>query len=393
MKKLTLDEWEKEYITGPIKQFDQKYTMGRRDAWDETLWEWMKELPAIPQVSDEVGWRLSNWAMRIGPRSLAPKLALLNLTKPNEDHEDIMKAYGIESPRLYPPQGAKLDIDDPAKLTTLIKKAAVHFGANLVGIAPLDRRWIYSHSYNTTTKKHKAQEIPEEYKFVIVMAYGSGYDTRKYFPTYINTWSCMGQRQILGSAFLSSVIQCLGFQTIDSSFDDIGLAVPQAMQAGLGQLGRHGMLITPQFGANLRLGQILTDMPLIPDQPIDFGVTEFCNACKKCATNCPSHSITHAFRSTEPITISNVANELKWQFNPENCHINLYGYKKPCEICISVCPFTKPDTVFHHTAHWFVDHAPWADPFYIKMDTLLGYGKPRKADNFLDEWHPRPYDF
>ncbi|MDP7525576.1 MAG: reductive dehalogenase domain-containing protein, partial [Dehalococcoidales bacterium] len=78
----------------------------------------------------------------------------------------------------------------------------------------------------------------------------------------------MGQRQILGSSFLTSVIKCLGFQTIDSSFDDIGLAIPQAMQAGLGQLGRHSMLITPRFGANLRLGQIITDMPLIPDRPV-----------------------------------------------------------------------------------------------------------------------------
>jgi len=393
MKKLTLEQWEKEYITGPIEQFDQKYTMGRRDAWDETLWARMRDLPSIPAVSDEVGWKLSNWAMRIGPRGLAAKLALLNLTKPNDDYEDRMKYQGIKSPGISPPEGATLDIDDPVTLTTYIKKAAVHFGANLVGIAPLDRRWIYSHSYNTTTKKYGAQEITDEFKYVIVMGYGSGYETRKYFPTYINTWSCMGQRQIMGCSFLVSVIQGLGFQAIDSSFDDVGLAIPQAMQAGLGQLGRHGMLITPRFGANLRLGQIITDLPLIPDKPVNFGVTEFCNACKKCAKNCPSHSITHDSRSSKPITISNVANELKWQFNPETCHINLYGYKKPCEICISVCPFTKPDTVFHRTARWFVDHAPLADPFYVKMDALLGYGKPRKADNFLDEWQPRPYDF
>jgi reductive dehalogenase len=391
MKKLTLAEWEKQYITGPVKQFDQKYTMGRRDAWDETIWERRKNLPAIPEVSDEPGWRLSDWAMRVGPRSLTYRLELLNLTKPNEDYEEIMKAYGITSPRLNPPKGAKLDLDDPAKLTMFVKKAAVHFGANLVGIAPLDRRWIYSNSYNTETKQHKALHIPEEYKFVIVKAYGSGYDMRKYFPTYINTWSSVGQRQMLGSAFLASVIQGLGFKTIDSSFDDIGLAIPHAMQAGLGQLGRMGMLITPQFGANVRLGQIITDMPLIPDQPIDFGVTEFCNACKKCAETCPSHSITRAPRSTEPITISSVANELKWQFNAETCHIN--GYKKPCQICISVCPFTKPNTAFHRTVRWFVDNVRWADPFYVKMDNLLGYGKPHKADNFLNEWHPRPYDF
>lgn len=391
MRKLALDEWEKRYLTGTVKRFDQKYTMGRRDAWDLTLKERMKDLPAIPEVSAEPGWRLMDWAMRISTRSLTHKLEAWNLTKPNEDYEPVRKAFAAESSRLYPPKGAKLDVDDPVRMTQYIKKAAVHFGANLVGIAPLDRRWVYSHTYNIKEHKHQALEIPEEFKYVIVMGFGSGYDLRQYFPTYINTWTTIGQRQILVNAWLSAFIQCLGFETIDCSFDDLTLAIPQAMQAGLGQLGRMGLLITPQFGANIRLGQIITNMSLIPDKPIDFGVTEFCDSCKKCATTCPSHSITHAPRSSEPITISNVANELKWQFNPETCHINLYGYKRPCQICISVCPFTKPNTAFHRTVRWFVDNVRWADSFYVTMDNLFGYGKPKKADNFWDEWQPKSF--
>jgi epoxyqueuosine reductase QueG len=106
---------------------------------------------------------------------------------------------------------------------------------------------------------------------------------------------------------------------------------------------------------------------------------------------CPSHSITHANRTTKPITISNVDGELKWQFNPETCHINLYGYKQPCQICVSVCPFTKPHTRFHRTVKWFVDKARWADPFYLKMDSLFGYGKPQNAGDFWDTWEPEEY--
>lgn len=170
MKKLTLEQWGKNYITGQVKQFDQKYTMGRRDAWDETLRERMKSSLAIPEVSNEPGWRLSDWAMRVGPRGLTNRLALLNLSKPNENYEEVMKFYGIKSLRINPPKGAKLDLDNPAKLTMFIKKAAIHFGANLVGIAPLDQRWIYSHSYDTNTKRYKELHIPEEYKFVIVSA-------------------------------------------------------------------------------------------------------------------------------------------------------------------------------------------------------------------------------
>ncbi|MCX6012862.1 MAG: reductive dehalogenase [Chloroflexi bacterium] len=379
MKKLSMAEWEKHYITGSVTRFDQKYTMGRRDAWDLTIKDRMKDLNAIPAVTDEPGWKLMDWAMRVSTRSLTNKLEVWNMTKPNGNYESINKAFGLNNSQLHPPRGAKLDVTDPV------------FGADLVGIAPLDRRWIYSHTYNIKESKHQLLEIPEEFKYVIVMGFGSSYDLRKYFPTYINTWTTIGQRQILANAWLSAFIQCLGFKTIDCSFDDLALAIPQAMQAGLGQLGRFGLLVTPEFGANIRLGQIITDIPLIPDKPIDFGVTEFCDACKKCAETCPSHSITHASRSSEPITISNTKDELKWQFNAETCHINLYGYKKPCQICISVCPFTKPNTAFHRTVRWFVDNARWADPFYAKMDELMGYGKPQKADNFWDEWQPEKH--
>ena len=131
-----------------------------------------------------------------------------------------------------------------------------------------------------------------------------------------------------------------------------------------------------------------TDIPLVPDVPIDFGVTEFCNVCKKCADECPSHSITHSGRTTEPIIVFNVVNELKWQFNPETCHINLYGYKKPCQICISVCPFTKPYTPFHRLVRWFVDKVRWGNRFYVKMDYVFGYSKPHKANDFWEKWEP-----
>ncbi|MFC1978529.1 reductive dehalogenase [Chloroflexota bacterium] len=394
MKKLSLADWEKEYITGFVDRFDQKYTMGRRHQWDPALKERMKDLPAMADVSDDPGWTLMDWAMRVAGRSIVPKLELMNLSKPNQsDTVSTRNAFDSVDRRLKPPNGSNLNISDSEKMTSYVKKAATYFGADTVGVCRLDNRWIYSHTYDMKegADGHKPQQIPEEYQYAVVLGFGGGYNLRRYFPTYINTWTSNAYRQIMTNALLSAFIRCLGFKVIDCTFDDVALAIPLAMQAGLGQLGRHSMLITPRFGSSIRLGQIFTDMPLVPDSPIDFGVTEFCNVCKKCADMCPSHSITRAGRTTEPITISNVAGELKWQFNPETCHINLYGYKKPCQICISVCPFTKPHTRFHHVVRWFVDKARWADPFYLKMDRVFGYGKSKKADDFWDEWQPEEY--
>lgn len=60
-----------------------------------------------------------------------------------------------------------------------------------------------------------------------------------------------------------------------------------AVQAGIGWIGRNNLLITPQFGARVRLITVLTNMPLQADQPAVFG----CGECYACLTSCPSQSI------------------------------------------------------------------------------------------------------
>jgi len=64
-----------------------------------------------------------------------------------------------------------------------------------------------------------------------------------------------------------------------------GLMVPLAVDAGLGELGRLGYLITKEFGPRVRLGAVTTNLPLIADKPINFGVQDFCNICKKYTNN------------------------------------------------------------------------------------------------------------
>ncbi len=60
-----------------------------------------------------------------------------------------------------------------------------------------------------------------------------------------------------------------------------------AVQAGIGWIGRNNLLISPQFGARVRLITVLTNMPLQADQPAVFG----CGDCYACLTSCPSQSI------------------------------------------------------------------------------------------------------
>ena len=70
---------------------------------------------------------------------------------------------------------------------------------------------------------------------------------------------------------IAQYIRNLGYQAIPS-MNDTALAIPYALEAGLGEYGRHGLLITPEFGPRLRLGKIFTNLPLERDRPTSFGV-------------------------------------------------------------------------------------------------------------------------
>ena len=74
--------------------------------------------------------------------------------------------------------------------------------------------------------------------------------------------------------------------------------VPLAVDAGLGEMGRLGYLLTKKLEPRVRLGAVTTTLPLLPDRPVDIGVADFYRICKKCATCCPSASMSASSCST-----------------------------------------------------------------------------------------------
>ena len=63
--------------------------------------------------------------------------------------------------------------------------------------------------------------------------------------------------------------------------NDTALSIPLAIDAGLGELGRNGLLITPEYGACVRLCKVFTDLPLEADRPVEFGLAEICQRCRR----------------------------------------------------------------------------------------------------------------
>jgi len=406
MKKQTPEEWERKYIAEGIEDFSQKNISMIRFGWDPeirisgfkgALFELESE------IKDKAGSSLFEQALRFSTW-MGIMLDLLDTSKPNASQaskyvSEAIASSGFMLPSYLwqPPEDTKIDTSNPEKLTRYIKKVVNYLGADLVGICKLDRRFVYSHTYPTPMfdeeQVEKKQEIPEEYQYAIVTAYEMEYDMIKYFHTPLAE-AAVGlgySRMAFTNFFLTKFIKSIGFKAINCATNDVVLSVPMAIKAGLGELGRGGWLVTPQYGPRVRLTVLLTDLPLIPDQPIDFGVTEFCEVCMKCAENCPSQSISYERRSTTVPNVSSCAGAIKWPLNGESCAAYWVQSKSDCSYCIAACPYNKVNSWPHRTVRWFSDHARWLDPLFVKMDDLLGYGKVKNVQNFWEEWKSRPY--
>jgi epoxyqueuosine reductase QueG len=112
------------------------------------------------------------------------------------------------------------------------------------------------------------------------------------------------------------------------------LHIPLAVSAGLGELGKHGSLISKEFGPNVRLATVLTNMPLAHDSPVDIGVEDLCLGCRRCTIDCPADAIIDQKQL--------VRGETKWYVDFDKC-VPYFAKTLGCGICIEVCPWTKPD--------------------------------------------------
>jgi epoxyqueuosine reductase QueG len=116
-------------------------------------------------------------------------------------------------------------------------------------------------------------------------------------------------------------------------------AIPIFYQVGFGELGRHGSLINEKYGASFRPGFVTTDLPLVEDQPREFGVQDFCMNCNVCQRNCPGDAIPQDHVLTHGIK--------RWLIDLEKCYPYSRLRDEYCHLCVDVCPYivkSHPET-------------------------------------------------
>ncbi len=215
-----------------------------------------------------------------------------------------------------------VEVKDPAVMAEQIKAKAKKIGIELVGIA-----------YYDDDSQYRENAFP--YKYAIMLGTVMDRDAMVQAPHTPAAKELM--RAYLKSSKrankLAAYIRTLGWQAEGYGIGEDLVQHPMAIAAGIGTLGKHGSLISHEYGSNFRITSVLTDLPMVVDEPADFGAEDFCLMCNKCTKECPPGAIFSTRQMVRGVK--------KWYVDFDKC-IFYFSNHMGCSICIEVCPWSEP---------------------------------------------------
>ena len=265
------------------------------------------------------------------------------------------------------PKGVREEID-PDIITADLKSRLKDLGALNVGFTKTKAEHYYSHKGRGKTY---GQPIIEHLPYAIAFTVEMDLDMVMAAPKA--SIVAESATQYLNAAKIATEIarylRNKGYKArthIDGNYQVICPLV--ARDAGLGEIGRMGLLMTPNEGPRVRLGVITTDIELLTTeyQP-DYSVLDFCRICKKCAECCPSQSIS----STMPESINGVK---RWQINADSCFTYWCKIGTDCGRCMAVCPYAHPNTGAHKLIRYGIKKSTVFRHLALHLDDFF-YGK------------------
>lgn len=258
---------------------------------------------------------------------------------------------------------------DPSRMTAYLKSLALYYGAREVGVTVLQPYHVYSHIGRDF--RRYGEPIPFEPGFAL--AFTVEMDVRMVRPAPNAPTVMESGRQYAEAARvavqLAAAVRNMGYPArahIDGNYRLIAPLV--ARDAGLGEIGRMGLLMTPRLGPRVRLGVVTTPLGLVPDRPtLDATVLDFCERCRKCADNCPAQAIPTGGRAE-------IDGARRWRIDGDACfrYWNVTG--TDCARCMSVCPYSHPDNVVHNAVRWGVRRSALFRRAAVRLDDLF-YGR------------------
>ncbi|WP_323780425.1 2Fe-2S iron-sulfur cluster-binding protein [Thalassovita sp.] len=257
---------------------------------------------------------------------------------------------------------------DPQENAANIKATSYFLGVDAVGLSRCPDWVWYSHDA-------AGDPIDPPHDQAVSMIIDQGYETME--GASGDDWISVAQsmRAYLRFSLLGGVIakhiRNLGYSAkAHTVMDGEVLQPPLLLLSGLGEVSRIGeVILNPYLGPRLKSGVVTTDMPMAHDRPIDFGLQAFCEACNKCARECPSGAITAG-----PKLMFN-GYEI-WKSDSQKCatyRITTEGGAM-CGRCMKTCPWNLEGLFAEAPFRWAASNIPALARPLAKLDDAVGNG-------------------
>jgi epoxyqueuosine reductase len=214
---------------------------------------------------------------------------------------------------------------NPEQLDQTLRDVAREAGISAIGVARYDERYWF--------EEFRSKVVGDR---VIVVIFEQAWAATQEVPNYhYQGAEFVAYGELYERACeLAEVLIQHGYKVAmpDNPSGGHGINIHFAIEAGLGQLGMNGQLLTPHAGSRLRMMTLNTDAPLPFGAPVDFGITGLCEECGVCARNCPSGAIRRRAAMHRGV--------YKWKINTERC-IPVVSQADGCAACMRVCPVQK----------------------------------------------------
>jgi ferredoxin len=245
------------------------------------------------------------------------------------------------------PASQKISLPKNPARTEFVKSMARYFGALDVGVTGLRPEHVYSHIGRGPGEWGGALEV--EHKYAIAFIVEMDYEIMGIAPEAPVVMESARQYVEAGrvAVQLAQVIRSWGYPArahMDGNYRVICPLV--ARDAGLGEIGRMGLLMTPRLGPRVRVAVVTTDLKLIPDKnKPDPSIIDFCTVCGKCAENCPPKAISLDDRVE-------IDGAMRWKIDSDLCFRYWTAIGTDCGRCMTVCPYSHPDSFYHNLIRW-----------------------------------------
>jgi ferredoxin len=269
-----------------------------------------------------------------------------------------------------PDPGGPPDID-PESITRFIKAWILKMGAHSVGVTELRDYHLYTH---VGRGADYGREVDMDHPFAMALTVEMDKEMVDRAPRSPTAMESAFQylRGGVMAIQVADLIRRLGFGArahVDGNYRVICPLV--AVDAGLGEMGRMGLLMTPRLGPRVRIAVVTTDLPLVSDGPArDPTTVDFCVRCKKCADSCPSRALPFG----DPEEDENGV--IRWKIDAEACFTLWARLGTDCARCMAVCPYSHSDNAVHSLVRWGIRNNSLFRKGAVWMDDVVYGSRP-----------------